>query len=263
MLGWEYTKHALPDTDDDLNSHRCVLYPGSQGRVLSWFDGETPSPRALVSKLRGQRVLLHHHHPMGYDISDDSLERNIEICSGWWNCMEIPEFVTELHRMLDRGLRLGFIGGSDNHERVPGLGGALTGVWATENTREAVFDALWNRRVLATTGLRPDLRFWVCDAFMGGAAQTRDVPRIRLEVRYMVHVSRIEIIRDGAKILDRQMREKRVSLDWADDTASSGQHYYYAHIVFEGEAENPSWNIASAYGSDAWTSPVWVHVLPS
>ena len=56
-------------------------------------------------------MLLHHHHPRGYDITDDSVERNIEICSGWWNCMEIPAFVEKLHELLNSGLRLGFFGG--------------------------------------------------------------------------------------------------------------------------------------------------------
>ena len=261
LTGWEYTKHAEPETNDPVpDSHRCVLFPGNHGDVHRCWDDHTctPKPADLCAAFRGQGVLLHHHHTHGFDFTDDTLERNIEICSGWWNCMAQDEFRDALHDTLGRGFRLGFFGASDNHERNPGLGGALAGVWAKENTRAGIFDALWNRRVFATTGLRPDLRFKVAGAFMGGKTTTDQAPVVELLVACEEPVVRIEIVRDGQVVHERDMGDRSIQLDWTDSTCTPGRHYYYAHVLFAGTEYNPFWNSANAYGVNAWSSPVWV-----
>ncbi len=217
ILGWEYTKCGNPETGDKHTSHRCVLLPGDDGQIHCWYEGDVPNPPDLARKLHGEKILLHHHHPNGYDITDDTLERNIEICSGWWNCMDRPEFADKLHELLDQGFQLGFFGGSDNHERTPGIGGALTGVWAEENTREAIFDAFWNRRVFATTGLRPDLRFKVSGCFMGGRTETDQSPSVELNVRCDVPLREARIVRDGSVIQTLDVDELRLDWKWGDE----------------------------------------------
>jgi len=258
FVGWEYTLHQNPNWPQSKHSHRCVLFPGHDGAIHPCHAARSATPTALIEQFRGQDVLLHHHHPMGYDITDDTLERNIEICSGWWNCMQRPEFVESLHGLLDRGLRLGFFGASDNHERNPGLGGALTGAWARANTREAVFEAFCERRIFATTGLRPDLRFEAAGAFMGGVTETCEDPVVQVRVRCAEPVRRIEIVRDGAVVRSEACSGCEAELVWTDAECAAGRHYYYAHVTFAGEAQTLPWNLAPAYGVDAWTSPVWV-----
>ena len=263
LLGWEYTKHAEPEMNDPVpNSHRCVLFPGGDGEVYRCWDDHVSAvgPADLCAAFQGRRVLLHHHHPPGFDFTDDTLERNIEVCSGWWNCMAIEEFRNSLHDTLRRGFRLGFFGGSDNHLRNPGLGGALAGVWATENTREGIFDALWNRRVFATTGLRPDLRFKVAGCFMGTETMTHEAPLVELSVTCEAPVTRVEIIRDGHIVYEHDTHRSDVHLRWSDSDCPPGDHFYYAHVLFAGAEYNPYWNAANAYGVNAWSSPVWVRV---
>ena len=251
FLGWEYTKHVEPD------SHRCVILPGDAGQIFSWHD-DTPTPQCLVKKLKGTEALLHHHHDFGFDISDDSLERNIEICSGWTNWMIRPEFRARLHKLLDKGFKVGFIGGSDNHERNPGLGGPLTGVWAEANTRHDIYEAFKQRCVFATTGLRPVLEFRVNGVLMGGTAETRSVPRVSIRVECDRNIDFVEIIRDGTMIHRVLCDQPRLVLEWDDQDCVPGPHYYYCHVQFEGEEADLYWNISPVFGIHAWSSPVWL-----
>jgi len=61
---------------------------------------------------------------------------------------------------LNRGLKLGFIGSSDGHDCMPGNSSwgkyknGLVAVYTKELTREAIFDAIKNRRCYATTNAR-------------------------------------------------------------------------------------------------------------
>lgn len=261
LVGWEYTKHAEPERRDPIpNSHRCVLFPDREGQVYHyWCNGiQTPSPRDLCTRFHGRRVLLHHHHEPGFDFTDDTLERNIEICSGWGVHMASSAFRDALHRLLGRGFKVGFFAASDNHERNPGLGGALTGVWAQENTRAGIFDAFWSRRVFATTGIRPDLQFWVAGAFMGQSISVADAPVVRIAASADRLIERIDIIRDGTTVHEEAPCSRQTDIEWADVNCPAGDHFYYAHVKFSGEEYNPYWNIANAYGVNAWTSPVWV-----
>lgn len=88
----------------------------------------------------------------------------------------------EAERVGDNPFQVGFIGATDIHEGLPGdtdewvrdgvarpqrtnsFGndnpGGLAGVWAEENTRDALFDALERRETFATSGPRIELRFF-------------------------------------------------------------------------------------------------------
>lgn len=60
--------------------------------------------------------------------------------------------------------------------RWPGwyqVASGYTGVWATENTREAIFDAMMRKETYATTGSRIQVRFFGSWDFVAGDANTR------------------------------------------------------------------------------------------
>ena len=209
-----------------MDSHRSVLFPGKEARIVSWTDDSAPTPEELRQAFRGESVLLHYHHPRPPDIEDDSLERNVEVSSGWANAMQSQRYVDRLHELLGQDLRFGLFAASDNHERNPGLGGGLAGVWAKDNTREAIFDAFWNRRVFGTTGLRPDIRFSVSGCFMGGSVEIEKSPVVHLTVRCDVPVRIVEIIVDGLPAERRDFHDGEIEMEWIDNSCIPGDHYY-------------------------------------
>jgi hypothetical protein len=261
LLGYEFTREPIPELKDTYNCHRCVLFPGKTGKIYSWYNMKTPTVRALAKKFQNKRVLLNHHHRSGVskeNFSDQNLERSIEICSGWFNNMQDEDYQKKLHQILHEGVKLGFFGAGDNHERNPGLNGGLTGVWATENSQEAIFNGFYNRRTFATTGLRPDLRFSVSGTFMGGETKTNKPPIIEAFVKSEESIREIEVIRDGKKIYSKTQNSEEAYLNWTDSSCTIGEHYYYIHVLFEGKEHNFSFNVAQAYGIHAWSSPVWI-----
>ena len=80
---------------------------------------------------------------------------------------------------MNKGYRLGFVGGSDTHITRPGSiikepgkpfpykESGLTAVYAKELSREAILDALKHRRCYATTGHRIIVEFSINGHFMG------------------------------------------------------------------------------------------------
>ncbi len=263
---WEYTLHVNPKWPKSVNSHRSVLFADTKGVYAPCHHTDVPTPLQLAQRCAGREdMLLHHHHPGAVDLSDASLERNIEICSGWWNCMRNPGFVNRLHGALRRGLPLGFFGASDNHERNPGLGGAITGIWATENSRAGIFEALRARRVFATTGLRPALTFTLNALRMGETGDIDGLPVLRVHVSCEhAPIEEITIFRDGEPVYKMDFDNNTADLEWGDSTVSPGQHFYYPHIRFRSLSDGVDWskpmpapfNLQPAFGVDAWASPI-------
>src|SRR5690606_34980091 len=73
-----------------------------------------------------------------------------------------------LQHYLSQGLRFGVVASSDDHLGYPGAyREGLAVVKATELSREAIFDALRNRRTYAVTGDRIDLDFHLNGRIMG------------------------------------------------------------------------------------------------
>ena len=258
FVAWEYTRHRQVRTLAGIDSHRCVLFPAERGIYYTWYGDNLMRPAQLLKKLKNETVLLHDHAFYGFDITDDSKECNMELCSGWRNWMVQEDYQQKLHGLLDRGVKVGFFGGGDAHERVPGLSGGLAGIWAESNTRESLFRALQNRRVFATSGLRPYLSFKIFDAFMGGTTYTSDRPVLEFEVRCRRKIETIEVVRNGTVVHTTHPDRYESRLEWEDGQRLNGPAYYYVHVQFEGEEPHLYFNMSVPYGKHAWSSPIWV-----
>lgn len=101
---------------------------------------------------------------------------------------------------LDRGLHVGAIASNDG----PGLPGAwgngVAGLWATEFTREGIWEALLARRTYGTTGDRIEL-WWEIDGSPMGATVSADGPLQGLvAVDCPRALDRIDVIHDGSVV---------------------------------------------------------------
>ena len=150
----------------------------------------------MWAALEGRRALTIAHHSAGGPISTDwsipphpELETVTEIVSVHGSS-EAADSPGVIHRpvpgnfvrdALDRGYRLGFLGSSDGHDGHPGLAhltsatGGLAAILAEDLTRDAIYDALNNRRVYATSGHRILLRASLGGHPMGSILSPEDI----------------------------------------------------------------------------------------
>jgi hypothetical protein len=250
--------------------HKCVYYLTDDQPLFTAWDPASDTPARLYAALRGRPAMVITHHPAGgpaaADLAaiDPAWEPLVEIysCHG---CSETPGVGRPLWRRpdggfyvqeaLDRGYRFGIIAGSDTHTSDPGnplpahplfphphrVG--LMAVYATALRREALWEALWARRVYGTTGERILLDFRINGHGMGEEVVLSAPPVLRAQVAGTAPLARVELIRNGDVVLAQQANGPDLTFTWQDDDVSLG--YYYLRVT-------------QADGEMAWSSPIWL-----
>lgn len=237
FCGFEWTYND----DDDRYNHRSVVFLGSESRIARRIEPHAADADAFAQTLATLNVFAHAHHGE-YQLLAAPQETNVEITSGWAINMEISQTA---HEHLKRGLRFGFIGGSDGHRAVPGLGGALVGVWVTEPTRAGIVDALRSRRCFATAG--DHMAAWLeargntLHAFAAAPHALR----------------RVSLIKNGDVIHEFTCSGTDLRDTFTDDGASVGDWYYLRIEQNLAYRDHPH-NVCQAAGHLAWSSPVWI-----
>jgi hypothetical protein len=172
---------------------------------------------------------------------------------------------------LNRNCRFGFVAGglddrgiygtfyeSDQVQYTPGL----TAIFAVEQTRDALFQALVNRSCYATTGERIIVGFTIAGALMGSELNTRAKPGLALNrhiagfVAGTAALEEVALIRCGVVIhtfcpgkptfdyeFDDSEPISKAVLPSPDDRPPFV--YYYLRVI-------------QADGHIAWSSPIWI-----
>ncbi|HIE14747.1 TPA: DUF3604 domain-containing protein [Candidatus Bathyarchaeota archaeon] len=157
----------------------------------------------LFETFRGRNDVLVIPHVGGRfaDLSfhDPELESVIEIYSGW------GLFEWFLNEALAKGLKVGFVAGSDDHKGRPGASapgahifgvyGGLTCVLAEDLTRKEIFKALKARRCYATSGKRIYLDVKCNGHMMGEEFTLREKPTFECYVIGTNGIETVEIFR--------------------------------------------------------------------
>jgi len=182
---------------------------------------------------------------------------------------------------LQRGMKVGFVGGTDTHRGLPGEWrsplagldsdeclsvGGLTAVIASDLTREAIWDALWNRRCYATQGQRTLLNFALDEYPLGSVISAKEcenevfalfAERRRFRYRVQGHrpVVKVELLRSDGELFDltgiQEPGRETVTATFEDDTPLE-------QIKLAGDAVFYYLRVTEADGRMAWSSPIWL-----
>lgn len=261
------------DLFEALQGHRAIViphHPASTGNFCDYRDHDPEKERLVeIYSIWGSSELsARDGNP--YPMRPTGLPRSgfadVPIDSG-----ERPEGFVQ--RALAMGRRLGFVGGGDDHDGHPGdpvATGAepfryrdgLMGVWAPELTREAIFQAMYDRHTYATTGARIIVLFRVSGAFMGEELRLADQPELaqRRTIEAFVageaKLAQVEVIRNNEVVHYFRPEGSDTTLEWTDDelleplalTPCDDRErfvFYYLRVL-------------QSDGEMAWASPVWV-----
>ena len=206
FLGYEWTIQNIQ------GGHHNVLFRTADGRRR--VPGrEFGTLSGLYQGLRAHHepedviVIPHAHQAGDYRLSDPALQPLVEIMS------QHGTFEWFGRSYLAQGHQVGFIAASDNHLSQPGYTapqrgglaqrGGLGAVRASTLTRDALFDAMRDRAIYATTGERMILDVLVNGAEMGTRTAFAEQRRITGRVIGTAPVANIAVIKNGKEIWRR------------------------------------------------------------
>ena len=289
LLGYEWAKW-----DRDGEGDRNVYYLHDDRPMYRSDPEHYPRPPDLFAALKDEEtVVIPHHTAHGgnfcdWSEHDPAIERLVEIYQvrGSYECAEqegnpLPErsgaqpvSVGYVRRALAMGWRVGFTGGGDDHIGLAGTDSTgagqshsykagLMSVLASECTRQAIWDALRSRRVVATSGPRMLLSYELNGHPMGSELAVAENPELadrrhlRIEFHGTAPAERVEVIRNGEVIHAYSPGTLDCELKWEDLTPLQAAllppakfsarpfcYYYVRAVQTDGEV--------------AWASPIWI-----
>jgi hypothetical protein len=200
-----------------------VIYCDGKGRILYSKNLAELYDKLRSLRKKGIRVIAFPHH-MGYrqghrginwDTYQSEFSPVVEMIS-MHGCSETDESARPyLHTMgpldnagtiqfgLQKGHIFGFIGSTDHHSAHPGsYGHGLTGLWAEARTRNAIWDALLQRRTYALTGDKIQLEFSLNDDCMGAVIPYCHLRRIEVHIIGGGAIDYVDVVKNN-KLLYR------------------------------------------------------------
>ncbi len=250
------------------SGHKNVYYREDYGEFAYWYR-DHKSPEDLWQTLKGRHVLTVPHHPktwMDWGYRNDEHQRLVEICSKW----DIAETAgpRSVQAALAMGHRLGFVGGTDSHYGLANQGSyhvndgnGLACVMATELTRDAIWQALYNRRCYATTGDRIVLDFSM-DGHPMGSDISVDLDQMgarnfSLRVIGTYRIDAIEIIRNNEVVFSVKPEKESWEGEWTDTEPLPPVAF---SPTFPGDSPFVFYYMRITQGNrqKAWSSPVWL-----
>jgi hypothetical protein len=289
LLGYEWAKWRK-NGDGDRN----VYYLEDDRPLYRSDDGQYPSPPRLFAALRSakEKALVIVHHPAHggnfCDWKDHSSEHEklVEIFQtrGSYECppedgntaaervTKVQPFATGYVRnALALGWRVGFTAGGDDHighwgtEHLFGpYKQGLMSVEAAERTRRAIFEAMRNRRTVATTGSRMLLTYKLNGQPFGSELSLKGDPTLTSARKLVVEfhgtapAAKVDIIRNNKIVHSRPGNGQRdVSATWLD-TEPIGNTWMPAARYCNHPFTFYYVRVTQTDGEIAWASPVWI-----
>ena len=263
IYGYEWTNWTY--------GHMHILFRDEvPSEVIPWNDPLADDPEKLWKVLGKYDCIIIPHHTGGGPIPyywkyyDPKFMPLVEITSihGVSERMGHPQSIYSpvesgmVQNALGRGYKLGIIGSGDTHDGHPGMrsisGGVsgLAGIYAKELTQDAIFQALRERRVYATTGCRSILRFHMGTIGMGQTAKLSEAGQPRqftVSIFADAPIAEITLIKNNEIVATKPGDGLIMTWEWTDTEPARNGDYYYVRI----RQTDIQW---------VYSSPIWIEL---
>jgi uncharacterized protein DUF3604 len=258
LSGYERSFREPPVDGPGIN-HRIILFADDEQPVCRFTEPDADTLTKFVRQMEGADAYEYPHHATWW-LAPCSRLGGAEVCSSWDVYIDKAQTIAQA---LRGGYRLAFIGSSDTHRIVPGLGGALTGVWAEALTRKDILAALRARRCFATNGERTVLDVRVECALMGSEQSVADRVVVQCQVRAPRAIRSVDLFRNGEQVLRHDVNKPQAMVA-LEDSPGAGTYAYHVRVCLARLPRAPlpgrPGNLQTARGEFAWSSPIWVQV---
>ena len=216
---------------EELRKTKGLAIPhttGTSSMGTDWRDND-PKIDAVVEIYQGARQNYEHKNaPRGIkDVEEPKAIGGFQEPGMVWNAWK-------------KGYQIGVIASSDHYSTH--ISYAM--VYTPSQTRQAIFDSILKRRTYGATD-NIVLEFWLGDHFMGEAFAAAENQKIRVKAVGTGPIEAIHLIRDGKYIHKMSPGKAVAELEYRDNDAGKGQHWYYVRVE-------------QRDGELAWSSPIWV-----
>jgi hypothetical protein len=279
---------------------RTLVYLKDHKQILRRKDPKYASLKKLYKNFTPKEILSIPCFTMGkgtefnFSEYDPEFERVVEIYNAWGSseCSKkegntFPVQTTSkkgfqealegsVQRALNKNCRFGFVAGGlddrgvysdlyegDQVQYTPGM----TAIIATEHSRGALGEALYNRSCYATTGVRMILGLYLAGNSMGTETSTADKHGLLIN-RHLsgyaagtTKLKKVEIIRNGKVI--KTFEPDGYSFDFTYDDMIALEK-----VVIDAKDKKPPFvyyylRVTQEDGNMGWTSPIWVDYIPN
>jgi len=145
----------------------------------------------------------------------------------WMKVDSMPAFPGNF---LDSGAVIGLVGGTDHSTGKPLNHYCLTGFWVEDDTPEAVWDALVNRRTVACSNGKISMWTDLNGMPMGSELKAGGAVSINVRIAAAREITRVCLIRDGQMLDWTDVHADSANLSLVDRSAAPGRHWYVVTV---------------------------------
>ncbi len=261
LRGFEYSENNGPNGNGHINVYNTLTYlnalePGNELRSFyKWLETASPNGKGAVVACFNHPGAKQYNN---WDYRDSKITDIITMIE-----IKKNNHYEGFINALDKGWKVSPVAGTDNHglDQIKNSG-LRTFVLAKEKTKEAILDAMKNRRTYSSADQNIQCSYMVNGKIMGSTLEGDRVFRFSISVSDPDtgnpddKITKIDIVKDGGKVVQTyDVPTPSYSVQWSPTINDESNKYFFVRVWSAGGGASK----ADPQNPVAWLAPVWIN----